>query len=73
MGDAGSTEAASGFIKSARRSATSPLGLLIAAAAARQNKEHGRREGRGEGVKSPPSLESRCDAASRGHFDKALK
>lgn len=44
MGDVGSTEAASGFIKSVRRSATSPLGPLIVAAAS-QNKEHGRREG----------------------------
>lgn len=59
MGDVGSTEAASGFIKSARHSATSPLGPLIAAAA-RQNKEHGRREEgtEGGGARSPPSLEA---------------
>lgn len=61
MGDVGSTEAALGFIKSARRSATSPLGPLIAAAAARQNKEHGRREEGTEGggeARSQPRLEA---------------
>lgn len=73
MGDAGSTEAASGFIKSARRSATSPLGLLIAAAATRQNKEHGRREGSAEGGEIAAQSGGRSLAASRGHFDKALK
>lgn len=72
MGDAGSTEAASGFIKSARRLATSPLGRLIAAAAAaaRQNKEHGRGEGGGEITAQSGGLSL---AASRGHCDKALK
>lgn len=72
MGDAGLTEAASGFIKSARRSATSPLGLLIAAAA-RQNKEHGRREGRRDGGEIVAQSGGLSLAASRGHFDKALK
>lgn len=64
MGDVGSTEAASGFIKSARRSATSPLGPLIAAAA-RQNKEHGRREEGTEGGGGEIAAQSRGLTASR--------
>lgn len=71
MGDAGATEAASGFIKSAWCSATSPLGRLIAAAA-RQTRKMDEWKG-GKGGEIAAQSGGRSLAASRGHFDKALK